>query len=196
MWPVIEEHGRRGAAGLQGAEVRAVPGGRRAVRAWRSAAAARSCCIAPPSQAHAETYMGLVEVGVGVDPRLGRLQGDAGAHGRPTRSAPAGRCRRSRQAFETIRTAQGRSSAAEAKEARFLRGTDGITMNRDRLLADAKARRLALAETYQPPEPVEYQPAGPERRVSRSRWRSRASAPAGKATPHDRGRRFEKLARC
>ena len=37
----------------------------------------------------------------------------------------------------------------------FLRPTDGITMNRYRLLADAKAKALALVEGYTPPEPVD-----------------------------------------
>ena len=48
----------------------------------------------------------------------------------------------------------------------FLRPTDGITMNRDRLLADAKARALALVEGYAPPKPPEFVlpgPCGPRR---------------------------------
>ena len=96
-----------------------------------------------------------------------------------------GRCRRSTQAFETIGMAKVAKSAAEAKEIGFLRATDGITMNRDRLLADAKARRLELADDY-----------------SRRRCRASSACPAraaaralelavdgfvqsGKATPHD-----------
>ena len=46
-------------------------------------------------QAHAETYMGLVETGVGIVPGLGRLQGDAAAADGRAARAPAGRCRRS-----------------------------------------------------------------------------------------------------
>ena len=48
----------------------------------------------------------------------------------------------------------------------FLRPTDGITMNRDRLLADAKAKALALAEGYQPPEPADLRLPGPTGRVA------------------------------
>ncbi len=43
-------------------------------------------------------------------------------------------------------------------------------MNRDRLLADAKARALALAEDYKPPEPPEIVLPGPS---GKSRWRWR-----------------------
>ena len=57
----------------------------------------------------------------------------------------------------------------------FLRPGDGITMNRDRLLADAKARALKLAENYKPPEPpTSCCPARPAR--SRSTWRSMLSS--------------------
>jgi 3-hydroxyacyl-CoA dehydrogenase len=43
----------------------------------------------------------------------------------------------------------------------YLRPSDGITMNRDRLLADAKARALALTKDYQPPKPVPLRLPGP-----------------------------------
>ena len=48
--------------------------------------------------------------------------------------------------FEMVSTATVSKSAAEAKELLFLRPKDRITMNRDRLLADAKARALEIAE--------------------------------------------------
>ncbi len=57
--------------------------------------------------------------------------------------------------FEIISTATVAKSAAEAKEHLFIRPDDGITMNRDRLLSDAKARALMMVEGYQPPEPPE-----------------------------------------
>jgi len=47
----------------------------------------------------------------------------------------------------------------------FLRPSDGITMNRYRLLADAKSRALALAENYLPPEPPEFILPGPSGRA-------------------------------
>jgi 3-hydroxyacyl-CoA dehydrogenase len=60
-------------------------------------------------------------------------------------------------AFEQIGLAKVSKSAAEAQEMLILREGDSITMNRDRLLADAKAKALALAANYQPPKP---QPIG------------------------------------
>ena len=90
--------------------------------------------------------MGLVEVGVGLIPGLGRLQGDA-APPRPTGQAPGRPHAADRQAFETISTAKVAKSADEASDSALLRPDDGITMNRDRLLADAKAKALDLAET-------------------------------------------------
>ncbi len=41
-------------------------------------------------------------------------------------------------------------------EKKFLREADGISMNRDRLLADAKARALRMVEGYVPPKPPEF----------------------------------------
>jgi 3-hydroxyacyl-CoA dehydrogenase len=56
-------------------------------------------------------------------------------------------------------------SASEARELLFLRADDGITMNRDRLLADAKAQALALVEDYCPPEKSEIALPGPSGRM-------------------------------
>ena len=64
-------------------------------------------------------------------------------------------------AFETISMAKVSKSALEAQELLYLRPTDGITMNRARLLADAKAKALALAVDYHPPEPPEIRLPGP-----------------------------------
>ncbi|MGK4301732.1 hypothetical protein, partial [Klebsiella pneumoniae] len=67
--------------------------------------------------------------------------------------------------FEYISTATVAKSAAEAKEMLILRPNDGITMNRYRLLFDAKAKALSLAEGYKPPEPPTYVLPGPSGRV-------------------------------
>src|SRR3546814_7853164 len=64
-------------------------------------------------------------------------------------------------AFETIGLAKVAKSAFEAKELGFLRATDQVTFNRERLLADAKQRALSLVEGYKPPEPVELFLPGP-----------------------------------
>ena len=67
------------------------------------------------------------------------------------------------QVFETISLAKVAKSADEARDLMFLRPSDGITMNRDRLLADAKAKALDLAANYTPPEPVKLRLPGPPR---------------------------------
>jgi 3-hydroxyacyl-CoA dehydrogenase len=69
--------------------------------------------------------------------------------------------------FETISTAKVATSAEAARELLFLRPSDGVTMNRDRLLADAKAKALALVEHgYRPPAPPELSLPGPAGRVA------------------------------
>src|SRR3546814_9277075 len=69
-------------------------------------------------------------------------------------------------AFETIGLAKLAKSAVEAKELGFLRGTDQVTFNRERLLADAKKKALSLVEGYQPPAPLELFLPGPSGKAS------------------------------
>lgn len=88
------------------------------------------------------------------------------------------------QAFETISTAKVATSAAEARDLLFLRPTDRITMNRDRLLADAKARALEMVADYAPPEPVLLNLPGATARVAMA-MAVEAFVLQGKATPHD-----------
>ena len=134
-------------------------------------------------QAHAESYVGLVEAGVGVVPAWGgcaemlaRLAAD------PKR--PNGPMAPVAQAFETIGLARVAKSAFEAREIGFLRREDGITFNRDRLLADAKARALALAADYAPPEPVTLTLPGPSGKAA-LHMAVRDLRAKGVATPHD-----------
>jgi 3-hydroxyacyl-CoA dehydrogenase len=70
------------------------------------------------------------------------------------------------QAFEAISTAKVGTSAAESRDLLYLRPSDGVTMNRDRLLADAKARALAMVDGYEKPEPVSLSLPGPSGRVA------------------------------
>ncbi|WP_455374362.1 hypothetical protein, partial [Limibacillus halophilus] len=84
------------------------------------------------------------------------------------------------EAFETIGMAKVAKSAFEAKELGFLRASDGITFNRDRLLADAKAKALELAEGYQPPEPLELTLPGP---AARRPWTSPCATWPPRASP-------------
>ena len=65
-----------------------------------------------------------------------------------------------RHAFEMIATAHVSKSAEEARELGFLRPHDGITLNRDRLLADARTSRSSWPAGYAPPEPATIVVAG------------------------------------
>jgi 3-hydroxyacyl-CoA dehydrogenase len=108
------------------------------------------------ARAAAETYIGLVEVGVGLIPAGG---GTKEMLVRALDSIPAGVAEADpfpfvRRAFETIAMAKVATSAAEAKSLGFLRDEDSYSMNADRLVADAKQEVLALASTgYSQPRP-------------------------------------------
>ncbi|WP_119678741.1 3-hydroxyacyl-CoA dehydrogenase/enoyl-CoA hydratase family protein [Indioceanicola profundi] len=134
-------------------------------------------------QAHAESYIGLVEVGVGLLPGWGGCKELLIRH-TVNKKRPGGPMPPVAQAFETISTAKVAKSAFEAKELLFLKPTDGITFNKDRLLADAKARALELAKDYKVPEPVEIRLPGPTAKVALE-MAVEGFALQGKATPHD-----------
>lgn len=104
-------------------------------------------------QAHAELYMGLVEVGVGLIPGGGGTKELAFRFSNAL--APyeeADQFEGLKRAFKLIALAQTSTSAHEARAMGFLRpNADRITMNRDVLIADAKARVLDLAPDYVAP---------------------------------------------
>ena len=116
-------------------------------------------------QPHAELYMGLVEVGVGLLPGGGGCKEmllravDSAASIRPRGSKnESGESvelfEAMKKTFETIATAKVATSAAEARGLGFLSASDGITMNRERVLADAKARAQELVRAdFQAPVP-------------------------------------------
>ena len=104
-------------------------------------------------QAHAELYMGLVEAGVGLIPAGG---GTKELLFRFTHALEpyeeADHFEAVKRAFRLIAMATTSTSALEARNLGFLRPVaDRITMNRDRLIADAKARVLDLAPDYVAP---------------------------------------------
>jgi len=103
-------------------------------------------------QAAAESYIGLVEVGVGLIPAgggtkelLARAMEAAPADGDPLPHV--------QRVFETIGFAKVSTSGPDAKRIGYLRDGDAITMNRDRLLAEAKAEALQLAKDFTPSQP-------------------------------------------
>ncbi|MFH8654113.1 3-hydroxyacyl-CoA dehydrogenase NAD-binding domain-containing protein [Sphingomonas paucimobilis] len=134
-------------------------------------------------QAHAESYIGLVETGVGLVPGWG---GNGELIDRLAKSPkmPKGPMPAVMKAFETISTAQVSRSAALAKDLGYLRKDDGITMNRDRLLADAKQKALSLVEGYQPPEKPIFRLPGAAGRVAFN-GAVADFAKKGVATPYD-----------
>ncbi len=93
-------------------------------------------------QASAELYMGLVEVGVGLIPAAGGTK------------EMLLRRKDWKAAFELIGFAKVSGSAADARRLGLLRDGDAITMNPERLLADAKTAAIALARSYSPPLPA------------------------------------------
>ncbi len=105
--------------------------------------------------AHADTYMGLVEVGVGLLPAGGgckemtvralRLAEQYGTDVSPYLF----------KAFKQIGLASVSTSAAELFDMGYLRHGDGITMNLGSLLADAKQKVIALARSYRPQRPAQ-----------------------------------------
>jgi 3-hydroxyacyl-CoA dehydrogenase len=134
-------------------------------------------------QAHAETYAGLVEVGVGLIPGWGGCK-EMLARWQGLGKLPRGPMPAVAKVFEYISTATVAKSAAEAREMLILRPNDGITMNRYRLLFDAKAKALALAENYAPPEPPVFVLPGPSGRAALN-MAVEGFARLGKATKHD-----------
>jgi len=134
-------------------------------------------------QAHAETYMGLVEVGVGIIPGWGGCK-EMLARWQANPALPKGPMPAIAKVFEIISTAQTSKSAAQARELGFMRETDSVTMNRDRLLFDAKQRVLALAENYTPPLPPEFRLPGPNGAAALGLAVAQFEA-QGKASEHD-----------
>ena len=116
-------------------------------------------------QAHAESYIGLVECGVGLVPGWGGCK-EMLTRWTTSGLLPKGPMPAAAKVFETVSTATVSKSAANAKELLLLRPDDGITMNRYRLLADAKARALQLVANYAPPKPVDLKLPGAAGKVA------------------------------
>jgi len=102
------------------------------------------------AQASAETYIGLVEVGVGLIPAGGGCKELLGRFKDPLR------------AFELIGYAKVSTSAADAQKLGLLHRADSISMNPERLIFDAKALALSLVPSYSPGVPRNEIPVGGE----------------------------------
>ncbi|HTE52948.1 MAG TPA: 3-hydroxyacyl-CoA dehydrogenase NAD-binding domain-containing protein [Kofleriaceae bacterium] len=114
------------------------------------------------AQAAAETYAGLVEVGVGLVPGGG---GTMNLLWRALENVPQGVdfdvFPFVAQIFKNIATAQVATSAGEAVELGYLRRSDGVSFDRARQLWEAKRRAIALAESgHHPPLPRAFKLPG------------------------------------
>ena len=136
-------------------------------------------------QAHAETYMGLVEAGVGLLPGGGgtkellmRFTGELANYEEVDYFAAV------KRAFKLIAFATTTTSAYEARAFGFLQARDRISMNRDHQLADAKRRVLDLAPGYLPPLERTVRALGREGlgNLEYALW---AAKEAGQASAHD-----------
>jgi 3-hydroxyacyl-CoA dehydrogenase len=117
-------------------------------------------------QSHAELYMGLVECGVGLLPAGGgckemllrSLDNASAVHG--ARGDSVELVESIKRSFETIAMAKVSTSAVEARSLGFLVPCDNISMNRERILGDAKTRALQMVRAgYKPPIPRTELPA-------------------------------------
>jgi 3-hydroxyacyl-CoA dehydrogenase len=137
-------------------------------------------------QAAAETYMGLVEVGVGLIPAGGgakemTVRATDGVTTLTHDFLPA-----IQKAFETIGFAKVATSAAEARALGFLRPVDRVSMNRDRIISDAKALALSLAQAgYQPPPPRTAVAVGGDSVLSALKLGIHLAHRAGRISDHD-----------
>jgi 3-hydroxyacyl-CoA dehydrogenase len=149
-------------------------------------------------QAHIESYIGLVEVGIGVIPGWGGCKelllrhvaaGEAAqkaiASGkRPEMLMGGGPMPAISKAFEYISMAKVAGSAAEAQEMLIMNSNSRISMNRRRVLADAKELALKLAENYTPPEQRTIRLPG-DSGYTALKLAVDNFCKNGKATPHD-----------
>ncbi|MFL5583200.1 MAG: 3-hydroxyacyl-CoA dehydrogenase NAD-binding domain-containing protein [Gemmatimonadaceae bacterium] len=136
-------------------------------------------------QAHAELYMGLVEVGVGIIPAGGgtkellfRCTEQLMQFEEPDLFEAV------KRAFKLIATAQTSASALEARKLGFLRAEDRVSMNRDLLITDAKRRVLDLAPDYVAPAPRTVKALGREI-IGNLYYALFAFQEAGQASDHD-----------
>jgi 3-hydroxyacyl-CoA dehydrogenase len=137
-------------------------------------------------QAAAETYMGLVEVGVGLIPAGGgtkEMLVRAMAQLASPQSDPLPYVSK---AFETVALAKVSASGPDAQRLGYLAPTDGFTMNRERLMADAKAKALErVREGYHVPPPRTAIPVGGESVTAALNLGVHLMWRAGRASDHD-----------
>ena len=182
LWPRLEEIVRRGQEALRALKYAPFP----VVGAPSGLAVGGGCEVllhCDAVVAHAESYIGLVEAGVGLVPAWGgTTQYLLRWLAHPDR--PGGPMPAVMKAFETIALAKVARSVAEARDLLFLRPEDEIVMHRDRVLAAAKDRAIALAQGYSPPSPPVVRLPGRAGRIA-LKLAIEGFRRLGRATAHD-----------
>ena len=135
-------------------------------------------------QAHMESYPGLVEVGVGVIPGWGGCKEMILRHMGTEKPGFGGSMPKLKNIFEIIGTAKVAGSAEQAQDMLMLNEKSRISMNRARLLADAKELCLSLAPNYKAPEPATVHLPGTSARIALN-LAVKGMKALGKITPHD-----------
>jgi 3-hydroxyacyl-CoA dehydrogenase len=137
-------------------------------------------------QAAAESYIGLVEVGVGLIPAAG---GTKEMVARAMEQMPPGTTDYLpyvQRAFETIAFAKVSTSGPDAQRIGYLAATDAFTMNRERLLSEAKARALQrVRDGYQPPPCRREIPVGGDAVLAPLKLGVHLAWRAGRISDHD-----------
>jgi 3-hydroxyacyl-CoA dehydrogenase len=137
-------------------------------------------------QAAAESYIGLVEAGVGLIPAGGGTKEMVARAAEQMAPGSTDFLPPIQRAFEAIGFAKVSTSAPDAQRLGLLRSTDTITMNRDRLIADAKAHALQrVADGYQPPAPRTAIPVGGETVLAPLKLGIHLAWRAGRISDHD-----------
>jgi 3-hydroxyacyl-CoA dehydrogenase len=137
-------------------------------------------------QAAAESYIGLVEVGVGLIPGGGGTKEMLARAVDELPSPHQDLLPYVQKTFETIGFARVSTSAAEAVDLDYLDATDRITMNRERLIADATAMALErVREGYQKPRPRAAIPVGGETVLAALKLGIHLALRAGRISDHD-----------
>jgi 3-hydroxyacyl-CoA dehydrogenase len=137
-------------------------------------------------QAAAESYIGLVETGIGLIPAGGGTKEMLARAVTGLPSAQTDLLPFVQRVFETIGFARVSTSTADAKRLGYIDDTDRVTMNRERLMADAKALALELASAgYQRPAPPADILVGGESVLAALKLGIHLAWRAGRITDHD-----------
>jgi 3-hydroxyacyl-CoA dehydrogenase len=138
-------------------------------------------------QAAGETYLGLVEVGVGLIPAGGGTKEMVARAAGQMLPGSTDYLPPIQRAFETIGFGRTSASGPDAVRLGYLRPVDSITMNRDRLISDAKARALErVREGYTPPARRTAIPVGGEGVAATLKLGVHLAWKAGRISDHDR----------